>query len=370
MRAAVLREAGRPLVIEDVTLEVPHAGEVLVRVEAAGICHTDYHYMTGDMTAPLPLVLGHEGCGIVEALGPDTTGRVKVGDRVALMWRPRCGECAACVSGNPVLCVLGRVQATTGGLLDGTSRLSESRPGEPDEQLHHFLGVSCFAERVVTSERSVVVVPDGVSPEIAAIAGCAVITGVGAVLNVVDDAAGRPMAIFGAGGVGLSAVMGARLVGANPIIVVDVDDDKLALAKEFGATHVVNASNGDAVDAILAIAPDGARWAIEAIGRPSTLEQAFAAVEAGGTVVAVGLGGVDTTFAVPINQLVQRQKRIVGSLYGSANPRLDLPRIFELYLAGRLPLDRLLGERNTLEEVNDAYERLLAGAIGRAVIIP
>jgi Zn-dependent alcohol dehydrogenase len=365
MRAAVLRQPGAPLTIEDVTLDAPHDGEVLVRVEAAGVCHTDYHYMTGDMTAPLPLVLGHEGCGIVEAVGLGTTGRVKVGDRVALMWRPRCGECSACLAGNPVLCVFGRVQASTGGLLDGTSRLSEGA-----EELHHFLGVSCFAERVVTSERSVVVVPDGVSPEIAAIAGCAVITGVGAVLNVVEDAAGRPLAIFGAGGVGLSAVMGAKLVGANPIIVVDVDDEKLELARELGATHLVNAATGDATEQILGLVPDGVRWAIEAVGRASTLGQAFASVEAGGTVVAVGLGAVDATFEVPINQLVQRQKSIIGSLYGSANPRLDLPRIFELYLAGRLPLEKLLGERTTLEGVNKAYEKLIAGAVGRTVIIP
>jgi Zn-dependent alcohol dehydrogenase len=365
VRAAVLRRQGEPLTIEDVTLDAPGPGEVLVRVEAAGVCHTDYHYMTGDMTAPLPLVLGHEGSGIIESVGQGGTGRVKVGDRVALMWRPRCGECRFCVSGNPVLCVLGRVQATTGGLLDGTSRLSKG-----DEQLHHFLGVSCFAERVVTSERSVVVVPDGVPPEIAAIAGCAVITGVGAVLNVVENAAGRSILIFGAGGVGLSAVMGASLVGANPIIVVDMDAAKLDLARELGATHTIDASGGDVVEQVLEIAPDGVGWAIEAVGRPATLRQAFSSLEPGGTVVAVGLGPVDATVDIPINELVQRQKRLVGSLYGSANPRIDLPAIFELYLAGRLPLDRLLGDRVPLEDVNAAYDRLAAGSVGRTVIVP
>jgi Zn-dependent alcohol dehydrogenase len=368
MRAAVLRRPGEPLTIEDVTLAAPKPGEVVVRVEAAGICHTDFHYMSGDMVCPLPVVLGHEGAGIVEEVAPGGTGRVKVGDRVALMWRPRCGECEYCVSGNPVLCVKSRVQATTGGLLDGTSRLSETHDGRT-EQLHHFLGVSCFADRVVTSERSVVVVPDGVSAEIAAIAGCAVITGVGAVLNVVKNAAGRSILVFGAGGVGLSSVMGARLVGANPIIVVDVDDSKLALAREMGATHTINAAKDDTVSRVLELAPDGVDWAVEAIGRPATLQQAFASLKSGGTVVAVGLGPVDATFAVPVNELVQRQKHLVGSLYGSANPRIDLPRIFELYLAGRLPLDRLLGERTTLEKVNEAYENLASGSVGRSVVV-
>jgi Zn-dependent alcohol dehydrogenase len=365
MRAAVLRQAGEPLVIEDVTLDAPKAGEVLVRIEAAGVCHTDYHYMHGDMTCPLPVVLGHEGSGIVEAVGPGGTGRVSVGDRVALMWRPRCGECRYCVSGNPVLCIYGRVQATTGGLLDGTSRLSEG-----DEELHHFLGVSCFAERVVTSERSVVVVPDGVPPEIAAIAGCAVITGVGAVLNVVENAAGSPLLVFGAGGVGLSAVMGAALVGANPIIVVDTDAAKFPLARELGATHTVDASTENVVERVLQLVPDGVSWAVEAVGRSATLRQAFAALEPGGTVVAVGLGAVDATVDIPINELVQRQKHLVGSLYGSANPRIDLPKIFELYLAGRLPLDRLLGERMPLDDVNLAYDKLAAGSVGRTVLVP
>ncbi|HEX4401022.1 MAG TPA: Zn-dependent alcohol dehydrogenase [Galbitalea sp.] len=364
MRAAVLRRAGEPLTIEEVTLAAPQVGEVLVRVEAAGICHTDLHYMNGDMGCPLPVVLGHEGAGIIEEVGPGGTGRVRVGDRVALMWRPRCGECEACVSGNPVLCVKGRVQATTGGLLDGTSRLSEGA-----EQLHHFLGVSCFAEHVVTSGRSVVVVPDGVPAEIAAIAGCAVITGVGAVLNVVENAAGRPILVFGAGGVGLSSVMGARLVGAYPIIAIDVDDAKLELARNLGATHTINSTTEDVLASVLRIAPDGVSWAIEAIGRPATFQQAFSCVAPGGTVVAVGLGPVDASFAVPINELVQRQKHVVGSLYGSANPRIDLPKIFELYLAGRLPLDQLLGERTTLENVNQAYERLAQGSVGRAVVV-
>jgi Zn-dependent alcohol dehydrogenase len=365
IRAAVMRQPGLPLEIEDVELEKPRAGELSVRIEAAGVCHSDYHYMKGDITCPLPIVLGHEGAGIVEELGPDTSGAIAVGSRVAFMWRPRCGQCVACISGNPVLCASGRLQATTGGLLDGTSRL---RLG--GEKLHHFLGVSCFAERVVVSERSVVLVPDGVPAEVAAITGCAVVTGVGAVLNVVERAAGRPIVIFGAGGVGLCSVMGARLIGADPIVAVDVDDDKLQLARRFGATHTINAGSGDAVEQVKAIAPAGVDWAIEAIGQPATMRQAFESLAPAGTAIALGLARGGATFEVPINPLVQGQKRIVGSLYGSANPLIDLPKIFGLYLSHRLPLDDLVGERFLLDAVNGAYARLVAGGLGRSVVVP
>jgi len=365
IRAAVMRQPGLPLEIEDVELEKPRAGELSVRIEAAGVCHSDYHYMKGDIACPLPVVLGHEGAGIVEELGPDTSGAIAVGSRVAFMWRPRCGKCVACISGNPVLCPSGRLQATSGGLLDGTTRL---RLG--GEELHHFLGVSCFAERAVVSERSVVPVPDGVPAEIAAITGCAVVTGVGAVLDVVQRAAGRGIVIYGVGGVGLCSVMGARLVGADPIVAVDVDDGKLELARRFGATHTVNASSGDTVEQVRAITSGGVDWAIEAIGQAGTLRQAVSSLAPGGTAIALGLARTGATFEVPINELVQGQKRIVGSLYGSANPLIDLPRIFGLYLSQRLPLDDLVGERFTLEAVNEAYARLVAGGLGRSVVVP
>src|SRR4051794_38042667 len=219
MRAAVLHEIGSPLAIEDLAPEGPRAGEGRVRVEAAGVCHSDYPYMTGDLGCPLPVVVGHEGCGVVEEVGASVAG-VAPGDRVALLWRPRCGRCRYCLAGQPVMCELGRVQAVTGGLPDdGTTRLRLD-----GREVHHLMGVSCFAERVVVSEKSVVKVPDAIPSPVAAITGCAVITGVGAVLNVVGACAGRALLIIGAGGVGVSAVMGARLAGAEPIIVADVDE--------------------------------------------------------------------------------------------------------------------------------------------------
>ena len=365
MRAAVLHEVGAPLRLEDLTLEAPRAGEVSVRIEAAGVCHSDYHYMTGDLRCPLPVVVGHEGAGVVEAVGAGVEG-VRPGDTVAMLWRPRCGRCEYCVIGQPVLCELGKVQATTGGLPDdGTTRLRLD-----GREVHHLMGVSCFAEQVVVSEKSVVPVPAGVPPRIAAITGCAVITGVGAVLNVVGECAGRALLVLGAGGVGLSAVMGARLVGADPVLVVDVDAAKLELAQRLGATHVIDAGREDVVEVVAAAAPGGVDWAIDAVGRAETLQQCFACLRPGGTAVAVGLGRIGATFEIPINELVQRQKRVVGSLYGSANPLVDLPRLFRLYLAGRLPLDSLVGEEYPLESVNEAYAALSQGAVGRSVIVP
>ncbi|BEP14035.1 zinc-dependent alcohol dehydrogenase family protein [Acidothermaceae bacterium B102] len=364
MKAAVLRGISQPLQIEDVDLDAPLAGEVRVAVEAAGVCHSDHHYMVGDMTCPLPVVLGHEGAGTVIEVGPGVAS-VSVGDRVAMMWRPRCGLCDYCLSGRPVLCRGGRLQATTGGLLTGTSRLHRG-----DEQLHHFLGVSCFAEEAVLSETSLVRVPADVPPHIAAIAGCAVITGVGAVVNVVDRAVGSSILVLGAGGVGLSAVMGARLVGAAQVLVADVDDARLALARRLGATHIINTTRDNLGEAVADVAGEGVDWAVEAIGNPGVLRQAVSALRPGGTLIAVGLARTDATFEVPLNELVQRQKRIVGSLYGSANPAIDLPKLFALYQSGRLPLDELVGERFALADINAAYDGLLAGAVGRSVVEP
>jgi Zn-dependent alcohol dehydrogenase len=361
MRAAVLHEIGAPLAIEELTLEPPRAGEVEVRIEAAGVCHSDHHYMTGDLRIPLPVVVGHEGCGVVEAVGQGVE-TVQPGDRVALLWRPRCGRCRYCLAGQPVMCVLGKVQAATGGLPDdGTTRLRLD-----GREVHHLMGVSCFAERAVVSEKSVIRVPDSIPSPIAAVTGCAVITGVGAVLNVANDCAGRALLVIGAGGVGLCAVMGARLAGADPIIVADLDPAKLALAERLGATQTVLVARDDLAEAV----GEGVDYAIECVGGGATLRQAVAAVRPGGTAIAVGVTRVGATVELPINELVQQQKKVVGSLYGSAIPPLDLPRLWRLYETGRLPLDMLLGEQFPLDAVNGAYAALRSGAVGRAVLIP
>ncbi|MGN6742109.1 MAG: zinc-binding dehydrogenase, partial [Amnibacterium sp.] len=339
--------------------------EVLVKVAAAGVCHSDLHTINGTIPKPLPIVPGHEGAGRIEALGPGTSDRLRVGDRVAFTWRPRCGQCDACVAGNPVLCRFGRVLAETNGLLDGTTRLHRG-----EERIHHLMGVSCFAEQVVVAEASVVPVPDGVAPEVAAIAACAVVTGVGAVLNGVTDGAGRPLAVYGAGGVGLAAVMGARVAGAEPIVAIDVDPAKLELARELGATHVIDARDGGVAERVVALTGGGVPWLVEAVGRPETMREAFACLAPGGTLVAIGLTRAGATAEIPINELVQRQKRVVGALYGLANPRPDLARIFALHLAGRLPLERLLGGRRPLAEAAAAFDDLRSGVPGRTVLLP
>jgi S-(hydroxymethyl)glutathione dehydrogenase/alcohol dehydrogenase len=353
------------MTIEDLDLAAPRAGEVEVRVQAAGVCHSDLHYMTGDLPTRLPIVLGHEGAGVVERVGPGVT-RVAPGDPVVLMWRPRCGHCAYCSSGRPALCTSARLQVSTGGLLDGTSRLSAD-----GETVHHFLGVSCFAERTVLAEESVIRIPDGTPPRIAALIGCAVVTGVGAVLNVMGAGAGRSVLVMGAGGVGLSTVIGADLAGAYPVIVADVAPDKLDLARRLGATHTVTAGGDLPVEeAVRQVCPDGVEWAFDAVGKPETVQAAMAALRTGGTTVAIGLGRAGSTVEIPLNDLVQREKRLVGSLYGSANTLVQVPRLLELYAAGRLDLDALVGDTYPLDGINDAYDALVRGAVGRAVIEP
>ncbi len=330
---------------------------------AAGVCHSDYHYMTGDLACPLPVVMGHEGAGVVEATGSEVAG-VRSGDLVCLMWRPRCGTCAQCLAGRPAQCQAGRVQATTGGLIDGTTRLSMG-----GQTVHHFLGVSCFADYCVVSEKAVAPLPPDVSPRIAAIMGCAVVTGAGAVLNLAHGAAGRPVVVFGAGGVGLSAVMAAALIGASPIIAVDVRPSRLALASVLGATSVLDASTSDSVAEVVRLTEGGASFAIDAVGRPGMLRRAVDSLRPGGTAIAIGLGAADATADLRLNELVQREKTVVGSLYGSGSLHLELPRLLTLHRAGRLPLDKLIGACYPLSDVQAAYDALENDSVGRSVIL-
>jgi len=364
MKAAVLYQAGSPLKIEDVRLSEPRRGELVVRVAAAGVCHSDYHYLIGDLATPLPVVLGHEGAGIVEEVGPEVT-KVKRGDHVVLLWRASCGRCEYCARGRPALCDISKVQRNTGGMLDGTSRLTSG-----DTELKHFLGVSCFAERCVVAEDAVVKIPDDTPMEIAALLGCSVITGVGAVLNTANVSAGSKVLVLGAGGVGLCCVMGAAVAGASQIIVVDVSAQKLDFARQFGATDVIDAANDDVVKAVRTKTGGGADYSFEAIGRAETLLQAVRAIRGGGTAVAVGLARADSTVALSINDLVLQEKTLKGSLYGSARPVIDLPLLLQLYKREKLPLDRLLVRRYGLDDVNEAFYALSSGELGRSVVLP
>ena len=282
MKAAVLRAVGSPISIEQIEIASPRATEVRVRVKAAGVCHSDYHFVTGDLSTPLPAVLGHEGAGIVEDVGDDVTS-VAPGDHVLFLWRTSCGRCALCQTGRPALCTSGLKARSSGLLDDGSSRLSRG-----GERIHHVLGVSCFAEHAVTSERSVRKIPATVPLEIAALLGCAVMTGVGAVVNTAVVRPGSSVLVIGAGGVGQCVVMGARLAGAGAIVVADVSQRKLDSATALGATHVVNASTEDVVKAVRARTDGGVDYAFEAVGRPDTLSQAVRALRAGGVAVAGG----------------------------------------------------------------------------------
>jgi Zn-dependent alcohol dehydrogenase len=334
IRAAVCSRPGGALTVEELELADPGPDEVLTRIDAAGVCHSDYHYLTGDLVSRMPVVPGHEGAGVVAAVGAAVT-TVRPGDTVALMWRPRCGRCRHCLTGRPALCQSGAIHAASGGLQDGTTRLR--RPsGEP---VHHLMGVSCFAEYAIVSERAVVAIPPGVPAEIAAIAGCAVITGVGTVLNAIGPCAGRGLVVFGA-------------------------------ATRLGATHVVHAASEDVAAALTAIDADGLDYTVDAVGRPSTLRQAFDALRPGGTLVAIGLGAAGQELSVPLNPLVQKERRVVGSLYGSANPQVDMPKLLSLYQAGRLPIDQLVGARYPLDRIDDAVTDLVGGAVGRGIVIP
>ncbi len=362
MKAAVLHAPRTPFIVEDVELDPPRAGEVLVRIAAAGVCHSDWHIVAGDLASPFPVVLGHEGAGIVEQVGAGVSG-LSPGDHVVLLWRAGCGRCEFCSIGRPALCASGRSMRMTGTLADGTSRMRT-----PDGELKHFLGVSCFAELAVVPAMSTLRIDHDVPLEIAALVGCAVMTGVGAVVNTARVRPGASVLVIGAGGVGLSAVMGARLAGADPIVVADLVPAKLELARELGATHTIG-QGADLFSAVREIAREGVDHAFECIGSTALLATAFKALRRGGTAVAVGLPPEAAEVSVNVNALVTQEKSLRGSIYGSTRHFADIPKLLDLHRRGRLPIGRLLGRRYRLAEINEAYRALLAGEFARAVIV-
>ncbi|GAA1707920.1 zinc-dependent alcohol dehydrogenase family protein [Kribbella yunnanensis] len=364
VRGAVLREMGlpkpygesRPLRIEEVELAPPGPGELLVRIRAAGLCHSDLSVIDGSRPRVMPMLLGHEATGeVVQSEAPGFT----VGDAVAFAFVPACGECGPCAEGRAALCEPGAAANTAGTLLSGVRRL---------DGVHHHLGVSGFADHAVVSARSAVKIDPALPPEIAALFGCAVMTGVGAVVNTAQVRAGRSAAVFGLGGVGLSALLGAVLVGAHPIVAVDVVPEKLELARSLGATHTVPAGS-DAVEAIREATAGGADYAFETVGSGNVLEQAYAATRRGGTTVTVGLPHPSQSFSVPAVSLVAEERTVKGSYLGSAIPSRDIPRYIALYQAGRLPVDRLLTATVGLDNLNAAFDTLAAGTAIRQVLL-
>lgn len=363
IKAAVAREIGR-LTIEAVELDPPKEGEVLVRMRAAGVCHSDLHTYKGELRAMPPLVLGHEGAGEVEAVGEGVT-RVKPGDRVLLNWIPACETCPACLRGRPNLCE--RLSATTFQALlpDGTTRLRTL----DGLALKHYLSVATMAEYAVVHEASAIAIPADVPFEVAAITGCAVVTGVGAVINTAQARAGRPAAVIGCGGVGLSAILGCGLAGCNPIVAVDVLEAKLALARDLGATHAVDASQEDPVEALRALTGGGPEYVFDSVGKAGTIAQALQAARPGGTAVVMGLHAVRKEVLISPAALILGNRRLLGSFVGSMQPRLDLPMLVELYRSGRLPLDALISKRYALEELPQAFADMEAGKVARGVIV-
>ncbi|MGA1999261.1 MAG: Zn-dependent alcohol dehydrogenase [Terriglobales bacterium] len=361
MRAAVLYEFNKPFKVESADLQEPRQGEVLVKLAASGVCHSDLSIQRGYIPIPLPFIIGHEGAGIVEAVGPGVTS-VKKGEHVILTWLYSCGRCRDCSRGRPQLCETAAAAMFAGGVYDGSTRFSVG-----GNEVRHFVGT--FAEYTVVPEQAVVVIRPDVPLTSACLVGCGVMTGVGAVMNTARVEPGDCVAVFGCGGVGLNVIQGAALCGAEKIIAVDVVAQKLPLAKEFGATHLLNAADGDAVAQIREFTGGrGVDYAFEAIGSADVMQQAFQALRRGGKLVIVGMPALTATLTLPAISFPMEEKGVIGSLYGSARFRSDMPRILDLYMAGKLKLDQLLSRRLPITEINEAMALMEKGEVARSVI--
>jgi alcohol dehydrogenase len=353
----------RPLAIEEVTLPPPGPGEVLVEMGGAGLCHSDLSVMDGSRPRPVPIILGHEASGIVREMGAGVAD-FSPGDHVVFSFIPPCGACAYCKAGRPALCIHGNRANLAGTLLSGARRFTNAH----GHCLHHHCGISAFARHTLAMAESLVKIDASVPLEVAALFGCAVVTGVGAVLNTAQVAAGESVAVFGLGGVGLSAVMGANASGASPIIAVDLFEHKLALARELGATHTVDASRCDPVQMVRELSDGGVMHAFESAGNEQAMIQAFHATRPGGNTVTIGLPHPAKQFSVPGVILSAEERVVRGSYMGSCVPRRDIPRFIELYRRGRLPVEKLLSRTLRLEEINEGFDALARGEAVRQVI--
>ena len=363
-RGAVLFQPGSPLEICDVDVAAPRAGEALVKMAAAGVCHTDLHVMQGKFAAPLPAVLGHEGAGVVAEVGPGVTS-LKPGDPVIPLWRLSCGRCEFCNMGRPALCPEGSRVRNTGRLVDGTSRLSHR-----GSELMHYAGVSTFCEYSVVPEAALLKIDADVPLDRAALLGCAVVTGAGAVTHAAKVRPGQSVAVFGAGGVGLNVIQAAALAGARVVVAVDVHAGKFELAKRLGATHVVDASGEEPAAAVRAVTGGrGVDFSFDAVGAPAVVRQAYDCLARTGRLVVLGIASAGAEVSLPLGPLVFEERQVVGSFYGSGRPREDIPALIGQYRAGRLKLDELLTRRYPLERINEAYAALDRGEVARSVVV-
>lgn len=363
IQAAVLHAPNTTFSIETLTLDEPRAGEAQVKIAACGVCHSDYHLASGTTRHPMPVVCGHEGAGVVEAVGAGVT-RVQPGDHVALSWTPDCGRCFYCLRGQPNLCETYTEPIWAGTMLDGTTRLRLN--GQP---VYAYCGLATFAEYVVVPEQSCVKIRPDFPLEVAALVGCAVATGVGAALYTGGVRPGDSVVVIGCGGVGLNVIQGAALGGAAVIIAVDTNEAKMQLAREFGATHTL-LSDASMVDRVRALTGGrGAEFAFEAVGLPALQELALDLIRPGGMVVLAGLSAMGTGTNLPGAVITRQEKTIKGSYYGSVHPQRDFPLLLDLYSAGRLKLDQLISRTYRLDEINDAFDTMLRGETARGVII-
>jgi Zn-dependent alcohol dehydrogenase len=364
INAAVLERTGGPMTVTELDLAEPGPGEVLVRLHASGVCHSDQNAIDGTAETRCPAVLGHEGAGVVEAVGPGVT-RVAPGDHVALSWAPSCGHCAECLRDLPQLCSTAWPAMGTGGLLDGTSRLS--RDGDP---VYHYSFISSFADACVLPERSCVRIPRDVPFDVAGLVGCAVTTGVGAVWRTAGVRPGERVAVIGCGGVGLSAILAAAAAGAGTILAVDVAPLKLAEAEGFGATGGVLAKGSpeETAAAVVEASGGGVDYAIEATGRTDAMLTAFLSTRPRGAAVLIGIPREDAVLPLPALSIPRMERRVLGSLYGSSRPERDFVTILDLYRRGLLPLDRLISHRLPLHELDRGFELLRSGQALRVVL--
>ena len=371
IKAAVLYEQGKktpfseskPLKVEEVDLEPPGAGEVLIRTGAAGLCHSDLSMINGVMQRKVPMVPGHEAAGVVEEIGANVT-QCKPGDHVVMSFVPICGECEFCITGRSNICSTAFNARATGALINGNRRLSLN--GEP---LHHTNGVSCYAEYMVACEDSVITIDKEVPMLDAALFGCAVVTGVGAIINTAKIVPGSTIAVVGLGGVGLCALLGGVVAGAGRIIAVDIASDKLGLARQLGATDTFNATDPNCTEKIIEETKGGVEYAFEVAGVVEAMQTAYAITRRGGTTVTSGLSQHQHTFEIPHSQLVVDERTIKGSYMGSCVVRNDVPKFINLYKQGKLPVDKLRSGIICLNDLNQGFDKLAAGDVIRQMLV-
>jgi len=371
IKAAVLYEQGKkhpfvqtkPLFIEEVDLAPPGNDEVLIKTGAAGLCHSDLSMISGVMQRKLPMVPGHEAAGVVEEVGKDVT-QCKKGDHIVMSFVPTCGACGYCEEGRPNLCETAFNARATGALVNGNRRLSLD-----GEAINHTNGVSCFAEYMVASEDSVIVIDKDVPMVDAALFGCAVVTGVGAIINTAKITPGSTIAVVGLGGVGLCALLGGLVAGAGRIIAIDLAEDKLELARQLGATETFNASDPDCDEKVVEATNGGVDYAFEVAGVVKAMQTAYAITKRGGMTVTSGLSQHQETFEIPHAQLVVEERTIKGSYMGSSIVRHDVPKLISLYKQGKLPIDKLRSGNISLEDLNGGFDKLAAGEAIRQMLV-